>query len=373
MPDSKNKIIVCHVVEPTTGGAPKHVALLAEHMPRDRFLTVLVYPTGRPVPLFQNLSHVQHHPLPMAHAISPWKDVMTLCRLVALFLKLRPHIVHTHSSKAGFLGRLAAWLAGVRAVYYTPHGFSFLRRDVPALGRAVFAWLEKLCGLWTHRIIAVSQGEAWDAETIAPPHKILINPNGIPLTDKNSGIHDTKTKTDQKIVIGTAGRITPAKNPPVFFDLARKMTRSHPRLQFLWIGGSETSERPFHPPYTERIEITGWLSPEEAEHQIDRLDIFVMTSQWEGLPFALLEAMGRSKPVVVLNIPGLREAVEAGQNGYVAENIQEMEHYLGQLCLDENLRRRMGERSRRIIEERYSIGSMTSRLEKIYRSGLGAV
>ncbi len=361
---------VFEVVEPLSGGAPKHVALVAEGLSVDSFEVTLVYPDGVPAPLFEKLpSRVKRKRIPMVHEISPLRDLRTFLSLLLLFWRERPDVVHAHSSKAGFLARWAAWMVGVRAVYYTPHGFSFLRADVGPWVRRFFLLLERFCALCTDGLVAVSQAEAVEAEKVMPPHRIFVNPNGIPLPEAPSVPAEAARELFR---VGTAGRLTPAKAPDVFFDIAERVCAAAPRAAFLWIGGGEMEADfarrfPASGAGESRIGITGWLEPEEALRRLASLDVFLMTSLWEGLPFALLEAMALGKPAVVLNRAGLGEVVRHGETGYVANTRQEAADCLLRLSADPALARRMGEAGRALVHDKYSAQAMVRRLAAYYR------
>ncbi len=382
------KVIIHEVIEPLEGGAPKHVGLLASGISSDKFEVTLVYPQDKQAPFFFSLpGYVKHERVPMGHDICFCEDLKSFYSLFWFFRKTKPDIVHAHSSKAGFLARCAARLAGVKRVLYTAHGFSFIRQDIGKWKRLFFLLLEKFCGFLTDGVVAVSQSEANEASKIISKSKIFVNPNGISLDQRpkdhavydvaryrpslSDGTKDQKPETSRqrKILVGASGRITPAKDPELFFEMAQEMHRQKPNIEFIWIGGYENENeiRNWKLEIEEsKIPVTGWLHPSEAMRKMQELDVFVMTSQWEGLPFVLLEAMGLGKPAVVLNRAGLGNIVRHGQTGLVAENKQEMVECIERLADDPDACLKMGQAAREAVKSQYSCEAMVHRLEDYY-------
>jgi glycosyltransferase involved in cell wall biosynthesis len=200
-----------------------------------------------------------------------------------------------------------------------------------------------------------------------------VNPNGIPISPVSSSPLQGEGTTVLRV--GTAGRMTAAKGPQVFFNIAKELTERRQDVRFVWIGGekNEASGEIVNRDVVNRgsrmtsgVEVTGWLAPEETLKKMAELDIFLMTSEWEGLPYALLEAMSLGKPAVVMNRYGMAEVVQHGETGFTANTPEEAVRYLEKLLDDTALRTWMGKAARETVEEKFSEKRMVEELEKIY-------
>ena len=174
---------------------------------------------------------VKFLPVDMAREISFFKDLNAFFKIKKIIQIEQPDIVHLHSSKAGFLGRLACKLTRAKQVYHSPHGFSFLRTDVGKTKRKIFYYLEKLAARFGGIITACS-GSEYDAGSKVS-RQITILPNAVDL-DEIDRIPPGDRST--KIKVGISGRITDSKNPALFASLSREVMKQTPQTEFIWIG-----------------------------------------------------------------------------------------------------------------------------------------
>jgi glycosyltransferase involved in cell wall biosynthesis len=252
---------------------------------------------------------------------SPLADARALGRIVDLLRRERFDIVHLHSTKAGFLGRLAARIAGDSAVVYSPHGLFFLGDHGPWKRRFYLA-LEQLAGRLCDRIIAVSPSERdiLLRYRIAPPERIVLIENGIEPIELPAG-YDRETQRRALgqpggLLIGTVARLAAQKNPFMFLDAAALVLRGLPDARFVWCGGGELAETALAHARALGIDhaCTFLGHRDDALEIVAALDLFWLTSNYEGMPYALIEAMALRLPVIATDVAGNRDLV-AGTAG----------------------------------------------------------
>jgi glycosyltransferase involved in cell wall biosynthesis len=257
----------------------------------------------------------------MRRAISPRSDLAALWRLVGLFRRERFDIIHLHSSKAGFLGRLAARIAGISAnVVYTPHGLSFLG-DQPPARRRLYMALERFAGRLGGQIIAVSPGEREHIlrARLAPADRVVCIECGLPPIRLPAG-YDRAAKrralgqAGEAPLIGTVARLSAQKNPFIFLEAAARVLRNLPDARFVWCGGGELADAVQG--RAQELGIAGacrFLGHRDDSHEIlAALDLFWLTSDYEGWPLAALEAMSLHVPVIATDVVGTRDMLRGG-------------------------------------------------------------
>jgi glycosyltransferase involved in cell wall biosynthesis len=268
--------------------------------------------------------------LTMAREFSPIQDFKSLLLIRKELKKLNPDVIHLHSSKAGVLGRLACFLLFRRKkIFYTPHGYSFLRADVSNLTKKIFWTIEKSFQyLFGGTTIACGDTEFEIAKTIGKSYLIR---NGININEIQQQLKDHTNKT---LSIGIVARITTARNPSLFNEIALKF----PEYNFVWIGDGDLNYLITAP----NIRITGWLMDRnEVLKELNAIDIYIQTSLWEGLPIAVLEAMAMKKPVLATNIIGNKDIVIHNETGFLFDNIEELDGYF-ELLKEEKTRIEFG-------------------------------
>ena len=268
--------------------------------------------------------------------------------------KYHPDIIHLHSSKAGFLGRIAASHCKSK-VFYSPHGFSFLRTDVSALTRRMFLMLEKIINLYRKStIITVSSTEAEHARRITQDNVLISN------FIKTELILTSEESND--IFVATCGRISPQKNPTAFNAIAQKL----PQVRFVWIGDGEDK----YELTSENINITGYLPRKEVFKILPKAAVYIQPSLWEGMPVAVLEAMAAAKPVVASNIIGNKDLIEDGKTGMLfnPEDIDGFVQTITTLLDDKNLRTTIGKNAREYVAAHHDVKVAIQAYESLYTS-----
>lgn len=300
----------------------------------------------------------------LVREICPWRDLKAFSKLLNIFKDEKPQVVHAHSSKAGVLARLAAWLAGVPKIYYSPHGYGFLQQDRSGLTRALYRLIEWSVS-WIGEIVAVSPSEAALARGLSWGKPVHVVPD--PCLGKSP---DGPAPPHEGTVVGGCGRLTAARNPEAFVNLCQRLTDSRNGLRCVWIGGGE--QEPAVRRHLEnmnlvsKVEVTGWKAPEEVLERMRGLDVLVHYSRWDGLPNAVLEAMALGLPVVASDVPGCRDAVVHGETGFLAKSEVELLEYCLKLVDDPALRKRLGEAGRKRAHSEFSAQKALSGLEGLY-------
>jgi glycosyltransferase involved in cell wall biosynthesis len=259
--------------------------------------------------------------------IQPVKDILALFFIYRFIKNNKIDIVHTHSSKAGILGRLAASAAGVRNIVHTVHGWSFHKYQLK-IAYYFYLFLEKICASFSSAIIVVSR---WD--------KRLALQQGVGRQDQyrliRYAINYEKLKDDTEaaqarkefglteadLVVGMVACFKPQKSPLDFIKLAGAINKDFPDAKFILVGDGvlrkQISVLIKKLNLKEQIILTGWRN--DIVRILSCLDIFVLTSLWEGLPIVVLEAMAAGLPVVATDTGGISEVVLQGKTGYLVK------------------------------------------------------
>lgn len=314
--------------------------------------------------------------LDMVRAIRPGKDYRHWRAIESLLKSTRPDVVHTHSSKAGVLGRLASMSCDIGARVHTPHTFAFLFEAMfGATKRAVFRTIESQLAAHSAAVIAVSpsEGHAFHSSGVVSQERIRVVENGIvpepflsatPMTREALGV---PTGVPLTAVIGL---LNAAKGQ----DLAlRALTEPGCEALHLVVAGMGEDEEGLralaaHLGIESRVRFLGWC--DEVPALLAALDFLLLPSRWEGMPYIVLEAMASRLPVVATPVAGAVDLVEDGLTGFLAGSASSsaVGRCAAQLvrCEASSLSA-MGERARRTVLDRYTARTMAERLIQVYR------
>ncbi len=353
------------------GGTGNQVAAICNGLDKEKFEVGLVYGvrSGTPEEYRKTATgaETEFYLTELTREINPGKDFRALWKLWRIFATERPDIVHTHSSKAGFLGRVAAFLAGVPKIYYSPRGYGFLQQDRSAAARFFYKVLEAAASS-IGEIVAISPSEAKLAESLSwgAPVRLAQDPY------LGEIIPFAPPAPSQGIVVGACGRLTFARHPEAFVLLAQRVTDSRNGVRCAWIGAGELEESVradlTNMNLLNRFEITGWLEPAQARERLQGLSVFVHYSRWEGLPNAVLDAMALGLPVVASDIPGNRDAVVHGETGFLATDEVQLLEFTLKLLDEPDLRRKFGEAGRERVRTKFRKEDTFRALEALYAS-----
>ncbi len=352
------------------GGAPKSLLATIRGLDRTRYRIVLV--TGQPNPDEGSLMDlaatlnvklcVQPH---LQRDIHPIREVKAFWQLYRFIRRGRYEIVHTHLSKAGILGRLAARFAGVSRIVHTYHGDVFDAYFSPIKSQLLLA-AERIVGLATDRFVVVSEAlqKRYLGYRVGRSNTYSVVPNGVSsekLPDRGSGTGNRKR-------VGTVAMLYPIKRVDLFLDVARRVLRHHPEVEFIVVGGGpeEATLREAARGLEDRIRFLGIRL--DVFELLSTLDVFVLSSDYEGAGIGLMEAMLVGVPVVATRVGGVPEIVSEGVTGLLVPKGDGDALALAVLRLleDADLCERMGRAARELAPKRFSTEKMVESLDSVY-------
>jgi glycosyltransferase involved in cell wall biosynthesis len=314
----------------------------------------------------------------LVRPLHPWKDWVARRRLTGLFREQRPHIVHTHSGKAGILGRLAAAEAGVPVIIHTIHGPSFGNFQNP-LANCAFRAAERHAAKKTTHFIAVADAmiRHYLAAGIGRPEQYTKILSGFPLEPFLSAGNDPSVRArwgiaPGDIVIGKIARLFKLKGHDDLFAVAPALARSDPRVKFLLVGDgpwrSRFEKRARALGLEKQFIFTGLVAPAEIPALVGIMDILAHLSRREGLPRALPQAMAAGKPIVAYDCDGAREVCLDNQTGFLLRpgDLAGLRQRLTALTGDAGLRERLGKAGRELVRERFPVERMVDDLYALY-------
>ncbi|MBB6176072.1 glycosyltransferase involved in cell wall biosynthesis [Anoxybacillus tengchongensis] len=355
------------------GGAQKHVLYLAEwFQQRGHEVHVIV---GEEGPFLKALQakNISCHVISIPRTIQPFRDVKALWDLYWWIRNRSFDVVHCHSSKAGIVGRIAAYLNKVPKVIFTAHGFVFTDPTLTPWKRWFYLLLERLGERVSTDIITVSLFDYMKAKSYGLNEKKMhIIHNGVPnqyiVSQEEWMNRQEQLQRCEKKIIGFVGRFVSEKNIDMLIRIAeycREQQLTH--IEFWLIGDGELL-----PKYVELVHQKGLHhfvyfkgSQNNVLGWIDRMHILLITSYKEGLPYVLLEALGRGVPVVSTNVGGIKEVI--GEDWVVpVDDDLSMLNKMIHLLMNEDERQRQGLRALQIVQG-FSVHTMGEKTEKIYR------
>ena len=378
------RLQIIEVIEATGGGTRRHLRDLVTGLNQDRFaLSIIASPLREAafqddVRTFRAAGN-RVELLSMVRAVHPWRDALALARLISRFRAWRPDVVHTHSSKAGFLGRCAARIAQVPHVVHTPHCFSFCMETSAAARRTCLA-LERLAGRWTDQIICVCRAERDQAvaHRVAPETRLVVVENGIAGAPTATAVADRARLRRElgvpadAFVVGTIGRLCRQKGHRYLVAAARTVSEQVPSAWFVFVGDGERcgslQNLAVQSGIAEQCIWTGHR--EDAARLLPAFDAVALPSLWEALPYSLLEAMAAGLPVVVTTAGGMPDAVGAAEAGLVVapKAPEALAAALCRLALQPELRHRLGVNGQRALDSRFRLTDMLRQTADVYNN-----
>jgi glycosyltransferase involved in cell wall biosynthesis len=315
----------------------------------------------------------------LVRPIDPWRDLRALWALTRHFQRTRPRIVHTHSSKAGILGRAAARAAGVPIVVHSVHGFGFHAEQTWAL-RTLGVGMERAIAPLTTHVIAVSRRnlEQGVALGFLDPAKASVIRSGVRVAAFREAAAAGPARAPLRAELGIAPSVPlvgmvaclkPQKAPLDFVEVAARVALVRPEAEFLMAGDGElrpaVEERARQLGLAGRLHLLGWRR--DVPRVMAALDVVVLTSLWEGLPRVVPEAVAAGRPVVATAIDGTAEILHDGENGFVCppHDCEGLAARVLRLLADPLLGRRVAETARPILEE-FDIDVMVREQERLY-------
>ena len=380
----QRRIRVLRIIDRLNIGGPAiHCILLTAGLNRDLFATKLL--SGRVGDFEGDMSYLARkyavEPLTcvkLEREISLRKDLAALWRIRQIIRREQPDIVHTHKSKAGALGRIAAFSAGVPVIVHTFHGHIF-HSYFGKLKSRLFIWIERLLGKITDTIIVISKRqyqEICEKYKIAAADKFAIVPLGFDFSsldelDRYQGnLRRRYSIGADEITIGLIGRLTGVKNHRLFLRVAACLLRDYRQLRFLIIGDGELRELLMQEAKNlgilDKVVFTGWLR-HPAEIYADT-DIVALTSRNEGTPVTLIEAMYCGKAIVATDVGGVGDLLAEHRGLLVTDNDpDEFCQALSSLITDKRKRLQLGQNGRNYVRDHYHRRRLCADIENLYR------
>ncbi|NTV29160.1 MAG: glycosyltransferase family 4 protein, partial [Candidatus Omnitrophica bacterium] len=371
------------LTKPELGGAQKHVLSILEASDKQRYdLHLFTSPEGL---LLDQLSAIPgirlHLSRYLQRNIAPFRDIIALFEICTYIKKHRIDVVHTHSSKAGILGRLAARLTGVGRVIHTVHGWSFNDRQ-PFFLRRMYIGLESICARWTSVLVVVSSADRDRGLNlgIRPQSGYVLIRCGINTALFAAAVQN-KTATraalgiaSSALVVGMIACFKPQKDPLAFVRLAAGLKKQLPGVRFLLVGDgvlrSDIVSFLNDNGLAGDVILTGWRT--DVPHLLAAMDVMVLTSLWEGLPVVVLEAMAVGVPVVATDTKGVRDVIVPGETGELVAvgDKQAMEDKVAFLLQHRDARGRLASQARsRVLANEFSLHETVRRVQDMYDQG----
>jgi glycosyltransferase involved in cell wall biosynthesis len=373
---------VLHVItRMIVGGAQENTMLSCALMDRERFTSEIVCgpETGaqgslhdacraRGVSLFVEPALVRRP--------QPALDALVLLRLAARMRRGRYDVVHTHSSKAGIVGRIAARLAGTPVVVHTAHGWAFSREDPPRT-RAMWIQLERFCARLCHSIVVVAKAdrERGLGAGVGRPAQYELIRSGIEVERyRDTPVDRAEARArigvpDRAFVVGSVAQLNRQKSPLDLVAGFARLAASRPDAHLVLVGDgpdrAQVERGVARAGLAERVHLLGQRM--DVPQILPAFDVFALASRWEGLPRVFPQAMAAGLPVVATRVDGAPDAITPGENGWLVDvgDAETLGARLLELATDPKLAREMGERGRARVEE-FSARRMVEQLAALY-------
>jgi glycosyltransferase involved in cell wall biosynthesis len=368
---------ICYIITKLElGGAQKTALYVAKHINKNNFETFLITGMGGVLDkevfgkfrLYQLNNFIRE--------INPIKDFRALLDIRDILKKEKPDIVHTHSSKAGILGRIAAKLAGVKTIVHTIHGYGFNDTQKWYV-KCFYIYLEKFCSLFCHKLIAVSKEDIKKGVMlkIAKKDKFELIRAGIDINFYKNFVSSEDFRKTLKIaktdkIVTTIGAFKPQKNLKDFIKVCNIVSELFKNSIFLVIGDGglrgELENIIENLKLKNKIILLGWRT--DIAEILKISDIFVLTSLWEGLPCAILEAMCCGKPVIANAVDGVKEIVSDNETGFLIEpyNCNMSAEKILYLLNNKTVCQRMGDKAKNSITGEFDINYAVKQHEELY-------
>lgn len=364
------------------GGAQQNTLYCCAHHDRKKYEVVLIAGEGGYLDgQVRQIPDCKTYLLPeLKHPIHPLWDDKALCRITEILKSEKVELVHTHSSKAGILGRLAAKRAGVPCVVHTVHGWGFYTGQF-FLTRWFYQALERWAARFTDVLITVSEEnrQAGLEAGIGRPEQYRVIHSGIDpkqyrLSFFKARQARNKMKSKGRPCVLVLSNFKKQKSPFDVVEVAEALKQKLPYVLFLWAGDGplfQEVEKAVRKRGLEgNVYILGWR--EDVAELLAASDALLLTSLHEGLPRVVLQAMAAEKPVVATAVSGTPEAVKDGETGFLRppHDIEGMAESLRQLLSNPSMARQMGQRGRKALKGSFLIDEMLRQIEATYEKAL---
>lgn len=370
------KIKVCIIVTKLElGGAQKVAIDLCQKLDKNKFETFMICGLGGI--LDDETSHKIkiYFVKDLIRELNPIKDLKAFTEIYKILKKEKPDVVHTHSSKAGILGRFTAFVAGIKNIIHTIHGFPF--NDTQSyFKKNLYIYLEKFCAKISKILIPVSTENIKKglSHNIGNQTQYRYIRLGIDIENfknfKNTSLKQELNLKDTDIVVTTIGPFKPQKNLTDFINVANIIVKQNNNYKFIITGDGDEREKLENliEKYNikNNIYLLGWRR--DISNILNSSDFFVMTSLWEGLPISTIEAMSCGLVPIVNDVDGQRELIKDNENGFLIKpyDIKTTANKILFLAGNQEIENKMSLKAKQTIDETFSIDYMIKQHENIY-------
>jgi glycosyltransferase involved in cell wall biosynthesis len=360
---------IMQLYQPTGGGVGRHVRDLAEGL-SERGHEVLLCGPAAPDGMSPLPPRVSHLPLELDRPISPADDLRALVRLGAILRRARPDVLHTHSSKAGALGRIARVARPGMPVLYTPHGYAFAGWFTSAGHRRAYREIERALAPLASRVVCVCEAEARLGATLGFSKRIRVVYNGISAVDSGATEPRMLQLSAKGPLICVLTQLRPGKGIETLIDATPSVLERHPALQVaIWGEGPEHEHLKARAQDAGVAESVHFLGPSlDPLAALRGADVFVHPSLAESFPYVILEGMAVARPIVASDVGGIGEALIDGESGLLvpAGSAPALAQALTGLLEDPGRRGEIGEAARRRVAQLFTREAMIDRLVGVY-------
>ena len=371
---------LCHVItKPELGGAQLSTLNILSRLSKEKYdISLITCTKGLLRSDFENLKKVKCHFLPSLHRpINPLLDIWAFIQIYFIFKRNKFAIVHTHSSKAGIIGRWAARFARVQVIIHTVHGWSF-NECQNLIRRKIFISLERITARFTTKIICVCKKDIETAlkHGIAKKDKFALIKYGIPILEiRGASIDFEKKRRELGIlnndpVIGMISCLKPQKSPLDFIKASIKIYEKEPRVNFLLVGDgalrAKCERLLARTKLNGRFIFTGWRR--DIPEILEVMDMMILTSKWEGMPISIIEALCKGRPVIATGVGGTPELIKDGVTGFITKPgfYEEVAEKVLKMLKDSSSLSKMKIDASSSIDDSFNIDRMVTDIKNLY-------
>jgi glycosyltransferase involved in cell wall biosynthesis len=356
-------VLLCH--QPTDGGVGRHLSDLIEGL-RSAGHEVTVCSPALPAGVSEETAHVE---LDLGRAVSPRADAAALARFARIVRRLRPDVIHAHSSKAGAIARLARALSPRTPLAYTPHGYAFAGHFSSERERQLYKLIERALSPLASRVTCVCEAEARLARSVGPDGRVRVVYNGISAPSPGSADPRLEQLRRDGPVIGALTQLRPGKGLETLLDAMPLVLAGQPGAQLAIVGDgpdrAQLSERANELGVSAAVHFLG--PTDDPPSALRGMDVFVHPSWAEAFPYVILEAMALARPIVASNVGGIGEAIVDGESGLLTPPREErpLAEALAGLLADAQRAQELG-RNALARMEHFTREAMIARLSSVY-------
>jgi len=390
---SRRRLKVLHIItRMIQGGAQENTLLTVIGQSRNPRLEVSLLtgretgPEGELITLARKSGVDLHFSDSLQRAINPLRDVRAFWECYRFIKEGRFDVVHTHSSKAGIVGRIAAKAAGTPHVVHSLHALVFHENQSFLVNR-FYVLLKKLAARFTDYFISVCEATKQGALKYGigadKPHRVIFSGMDLePFQSVQKNLSKEEARREfgiplEAIVIGKVARLFPLKGHKYFFDAAEKLAATHANVHFLLVGNGilreQLESRARSSGIDSRTHFTGLLDRNLVPRAMRAMDILVHSSVREGIARVIPQALATGIPVVSFRMDGAPEVIRHGETGFLAEpfSSEDLLFWLERLVDSEHLRKEMAHKGETFVKERFTVERMVRDINEVYSSLTG--